>query len=107
MVSKSPAWQEIAAELRLGREDGRRLDKSKRIGMQIATDRQAADEGASALDAVIRKETISIIRKSLPKDTADAVINLLETGQATDEQAREILEMYIEQQKCDKSRRVL
>jgi hypothetical protein len=46
------------------------------------------------LDEVVRNETIDLIRSSLPAEVADTTLDLLESGQWTDDQARACIAAY-------------
>jgi hypothetical protein len=106
MVSKSPAWQEIAAELQLSRKGPRqrRLDPGKRIGGEIAEEQEAENRGDATFDAVTRNETLRLIKKHMPPDIAEATLHKLEIGEMTDEQAQELVNYYSEQRKDDTRR---
>jgi hypothetical protein len=98
MVSKSPVWQEIAAELQLRPQDrGRRFDPGKRIGEAIAHEQEAEMKGDTTFDKVTRNETIRLIETHLPPDIAEATIHKLELGDITDDNARKIVDLTIEQ----------
>lgn len=108
MVTKSPAWRAIAAELHLLRNipGERRIDKNRRIGLDIAVEQAAGGVDDAACDPKERKETIRLIRKTMRQEDADEMIETLETDGIDDEKAREIVELYLDQQKDQKRQKI-
>lgn len=101
MVTKSPAWREIAEELRLLRGPKR----GSKINFEQA-EAEKANEGDSVSDDVIRKETISLIRRSLPHGAADEMIERLISGEISDDHARRTVKLYTDQQSEDRAHKV-
>jgi hypothetical protein len=106
MVSKSPVWREIAEELRLVSEKGRALRRSGKIGLDLAVEAKAETEGGDVLDLAVSRETLSLIKKHLPAAAAETLAHRLYTGDTTDDEAREMVKMYLEQQADRKSNKV-
>jgi hypothetical protein len=106
MVSKSPAWQEMADELGLPRKGRKKrpLDKNKRIGYGFAEEEKAEAMGEQTVDKVLRNETIAQIRQNMDPKDAEATLNSLESGGITDDGAREIVQLYIASKKDDRYR---
>ncbi|MDB5322191.1 MAG: hypothetical protein JWN40_3822 [Phycisphaerales bacterium] len=102
MVSKSLVYQTIKTELHLN--DKRRTPQ--RTGLDVAANRVAHDAGNSTIDAVVANETRALLRKHLQPTDAEAAIDKLDAGQMTDEQARELVDVYREQRSDAKSRQI-
>jgi hypothetical protein len=111
MVSKSEAWEEIAADLQLARKRGDRpvRNQRKRIGLDIAAEGKAGEdpENTGCLDEVIRKETIAFLRRELPPEEAEETITKLQRGAITDDQARALIDLYREQCQDDRAKKIL
>lgn len=107
MVSNSAVWQELADKLGLrGRTKKSRHARGHRIGMGIALDKQAVAAGGTAVDQAIRRETIDLVTKAMPEAEAEATIEKLQRGDITDDQARELVEEFAEQQQDDRTRKI-
>jgi hypothetical protein len=108
MVTYSEEWQSIAHELRLAPAKANRKPPtaSDRIGLDIAVEQQAEAEGDQTSLEVIHKETIRLARQWLPEEAANSLVDSLERGEITDDQARETIELYSEQQKDNRTRKV-
>ncbi len=104
MVSKSPAWREIAEELKLGKEDRRRLP-TKRIGIAIAVQQSAASLADPVGEEAILNETINLLRTSLPRVAAEEAIERLRLGETTVDNAEELLREFREQQRDRRTNR--
>jgi hypothetical protein len=90
MVSKSPVWQTIAAELGLG---NRSRTPNVKVGLAIAEENRAVANGDTTLDAVVRNETIRLAKKWMPKNSVATLIDELEKGNRTDDETREIINL--------------
>lgn len=107
MVTYSPAWQKIADELGLrGRSSKSGSPREQRIGIDIALEKQALATGESAVDQVVRRETIALVKKSMPALEAEATVEKLQRGEITDDQARELIEVSADQKQDDRTRRI-
>jgi hypothetical protein len=97
MVSKSPAWREVAGTLRLGADGLRRLNPTMTTGYGYALDEKAATTGDAVADAVERRDAIRFVRKKLKKgERADAIVVGLENGDISTEQAEEMVNMLLD-----------
>lgn len=105
MVTNSPVWQGIADALGLRKGRRRRLQQ-QRIGLDIALEEQAVADDQPALDQVIRRETIALVEKSMPKEEAEATIEKLHRREITDDEARELVELCVHQRRDERARRV-
>lgn len=103
MVSYSQPWRDIAEELCLAPVKGGTLRKSGKIGLDIAVEAKAQAEEKDVSDLVVSRETLSLLKKHLPAEAADALANRLHTGDTTDEEAREMVRIYREQKADRKS----
>ncbi len=100
MVSKSPVWQAIADELHLRAESGPRpTSMGNRMGIELAVEQQGLAASDPVVDQVIRRETIQLIKKSMVSNDAVATVEKLERGQISDDQARELVQVYVEQKR--------
>jgi hypothetical protein len=107
MVSKSPEWREIAKELHLeGKKNRRRkyrdFEREKHLLPRVAEEMKYQNTNqlpCPVVDEVINRETAILVRKSVPEKTANEVLEKLERGLYTDDQAREIAELAVEQRK--------
>lgn len=107
MVTNSPAWQEIADELRLrDHVSKKRRAPAQRIGIEIAQDEQAVASGESVVDEVVRRETVALVEKAMPALEAEATIEKLQRGEITDDQARELVNVSADQKRDDRMRRI-
>ena len=120
MVSKSPAWIAIAGELGLSLNRSRRTQgtrhtqKPGKIGHDIAVEEKSMTPEAGAdnapaeqvLETAERQETIRLINKMARtgknarekadnQKAADALIQKLQRGDCTDDQARAVVEMVV------------
>jgi len=103
MVSKSPAWRGIAKALDLEKPT-KRPDK---IGHDMAVERASEDRSVPADEAAIRRETIGLIERAMPKKEAQATIDRLERGEMSDDEARELIDVVEQQQTDNRSRKAL
>jgi len=105
MVSKSEPWLEIAEELQLPRKNlgARGIDKQKRIGTEIACERKAQGRGNTVIAEVIQNETVALAREHLPRALAESLIQTVEAGRMDDDKARQVIELYQDQQKDDRA----
>jgi hypothetical protein len=107
MVTNSPVWQRIANELRLrGRSRKGHHAVKQRIGVDIALEEQAIAAGGSAVDEVVRRETIALIEKSMPSAEAEATVEKLQRGDITDDQARDLIKLTADQKRDDRARKI-
>jgi hypothetical protein len=97
MVSKSPAWREVAGTLRLGADGLRRLNHTMTTGYGYALDEKAATSGDPVADEVERRDAIRFVRKKLKKgEKADAIVAGLENGDISPEQAEEMVKLVLD-----------
>jgi hypothetical protein len=107
MVTNSSAWQKIADELGLrGEPDSNYPPPGGRVGIEIALETQAVESCESGLDRAVKRETIAFIKKKMPPNEADATIEKLQRGEITDDQARQLVDLYADQQSDEKTHRV-
>jgi hypothetical protein len=107
MVTKSPAWQSIADELGLrSRKPVATHKPTQRIGLDIALEKQAEATSGTAIDDAIRRETIRLVRTSMPQAEAEATIEKLQRGEMSDDAAREVIRIYSEQQSDSRRNKV-
>ena len=106
MVTYSSEWQAIAEELRLSRGKDRNRKASPRIGLDIALEDQASETAQSGLEIVVNNETIHLIRKSMSRAEAEPLIERLQRGDITDDQARELVEIVKDQNRDSRTRKV-
>ena len=100
MVSNSLVWQRIAEELKLqGVRKGQTRSSKQRIGLDIAIEEKAEATGESVVDQVVRDETIRLLKKSMPAAAAEDAIEKLVRGEISDDQARELIEIFATQRK--------
>jgi hypothetical protein len=101
MVTKSEAWQDIARDLKLphGPKRYRGLNKANRIGAEIAEEIAGEAAGNTTHEAVVRRETNRLARKHLPEEEAEAIIDQLSRGEINDDEARELINLTLEQLK--------
>jgi hypothetical protein len=95
MVSKSPAWREIADALRLRGDGLRRLKTSDKIGFDYAENQKASSAADPTASAVELRDAINLVRRKLKGERADAIVERLERGDMTAEQAEELVEMLV------------
>lgn len=108
MVSGSSVWQAIADELGLrGPSSSRSAANrhSKRVGLDIALEEQAEATSEPVLETAIRRETIQLIETSMPATEAQATIEKLQRGDLTDDAARELVDILVQQQQDDRNHR--
>lgn len=92
MVSNSPAYQTIAGALGLAK--GKRHGPA--VGLDIGIESHGLEVGDTTEATVIRRETISLVKKSrLGKKESEAIIDQLERGERSDDQARELLKFMV------------
>jgi hypothetical protein len=106
MVSLSKPWVEIAQELSLRRRGRIGLARNKRLGLEIALEQKCEKCGDTTQDTVIQREVVTLARQRLPMAQADALIEKLEKGVITTDKAHQIIELYQDQQKDDKQRKI-
>lgn len=106
MVSKSPEWKAIAEELQLPHGKDRNNRKLAKVGLDIAIEARAADASETVLDIAIQNETIRLVRASLPDADAAALIEKLQCGEITDDQARMLVDVVKDQKRDDRTRKV-
>ena len=107
MVSNSPVWQEIADELKLrGVPKSPGPSPQRRIGMDIAIEEKAVSDGEAVVDQVIRQETVCIVQEAMPRKEAEATIEKLVRGEISDDQARELTEVFGAQTRDARTRKV-
>jgi hypothetical protein len=99
MVSKSLVWQAIADDLQLRRpaQSAPRRPK-QRMGLDMAMEDQAQATGTSILGQVVEQEAIRLIKNAMPAAMADATIEKLRRGDITDDDARELVAVFQQQQ---------
>ncbi len=111
MVGKCLGWIAVADELGLDRKSRRGLVVlGQQIGFEMAVD-EKSQSGESTADKVVRRETVLRIRKALAaeqhRDVADEIINDLESGKTTPDEAIQIMKMYLEQIRESESNSIL
>jgi hypothetical protein len=107
MVSNSPVWQAIADELKLrGPSRSTSHPHSQRIGLEIAMEDQAQATSAPILDQAVQQETIRLIGKSMPATEAEATIEKLQRGEISDDAARELVDVFAQQQHDKRTHKV-
>jgi hypothetical protein len=96
MVSKSAAYKQVAAEFNLHR-DLPALNKSKKIGLEIAVERKAASDGDPVVEEVARREVAEFIRSKLDPEQEDIALLLskLETGEISPEKVMEYAKVML------------
>ena len=105
MVSNSTVWRnEIAVPLRLEKKQPKR---GKKIGAAIALEEASIQAGDTTVQDVFRRETIARIRKHLPEEAAQGLIEKLESGTTDYETADKTIDLYLKQDKDRRSRKVL
>ena len=88
--SPRDAWSTIrhSGQKRMGIDDGRK-------GIEIAEESAGQARGNQTVDAVVRNETLGLIRTaSMPDEATGQLVNQLQAGDITDDAAREMLEWY-------------
>lgn len=106
MVTKSPAWRDVASALRLGADGLRRLNPSMTTGYGYALDEKAATSGDPVADEVERRDAIRFVRKKLKKgEEADAIVAGLENGDISPEQAEEMVKLVLDDRDDTRPRR--
>lgn len=106
MVTNSPVWQAIADELRIPRGKDRNQKASQKVGLNIAIEQQALETAKSGIELVVQDETLRLIRKSMSDAEAEPLVEQLQRGDITDDQAREIVSMTRDQKRDQRSRKV-
>ncbi len=93
MVTKSKAWHGIAADLGLQckANEGHRAPRPKKIGLDMALQKQADTQADIVVDKASRNETIRLISKNLKGKEAEDTLASLDRGDMTDEQAHDIV----------------
>jgi hypothetical protein len=109
MVSKSPAWSDIAEGLRLDRKPNL-AKRKKRIGLDIALEEQSDAAGDTTIGKVTQNETVAFIRKTLTtpqiRQIADDLAAKVEAGTIGYDEVRAIIETYQQQQEDDNASRM-
>jgi hypothetical protein len=105
MVTKSPDWQQLADELGLSRGKDRNVPKRKRVGLDIALEESAA-KSQPVLELAVRQETVQLVKSSMSQSEANAVVDRLQRGEITDDQARDLIELVKDQKREARTRRV-
>jgi hypothetical protein len=103
MVTNSPAWQEIARDLKLSPKHNldRGINKTKRIGLDIALEKHADEQEEPTLEAVYQNEqkrlnekaVIRLAKQKLPTKASTALIEKLRSGETTPEQALKVINL--------------
>lgn len=104
MVSKSPAWREIADALRLNGDGLRRLNHANKTGFSIAESRKVGSTDPTA-DEVERRDAIRFVRRKLKGERADAIVSALESGDISPDGVEEMVEMILNDPDADRPRR--
>jgi len=91
-ITKSPVWIEMALALQLPRGSHGKVARPVRIGHDIAVESASKAAGDTTESDIIRRETIGMIRASTDAEEAGALIFKLESGEITDDVAREIVD---------------
>ncbi len=105
MVTNSEVWQELADELLLARGKGRNASRLKKIGFEIAMEAQASEVSPQPIDAAVRSETIRLVHSSLPIDQSEPILEKLQRGEITEDEARAMIDLVKEQKRDLKTRR--
>jgi hypothetical protein len=95
MVSKSAAWKEVAAEFNLP-HDGPTLNKSRIIDFDAAVAEKAISEDDPVVAEVCRREAAEFIRSNLGKADASLLLDQLERGSISPEQAMDMARAMLE-----------
>jgi hypothetical protein len=106
MVTKSLVWQAIADELGISRGKERNRKSLQKIGFDIATEKQAEEASASALETAVQNETIKLLRDAMGREEAELIVERLRDGTITDDQARELAETVKDQKRDSRTRKV-
>jgi hypothetical protein len=106
MVTRSPEWHAIADELGIRRGKHRNRVKGQKVGLDIAVETQSTTRSESAHDVAVRNETTRLIHESLPKRAAESLLEQLQQGTITDDRAREIVGIALDQLHDDRSKKV-
>ncbi len=105
MVTNSPVWQSIADELGIPRGKNRNAPKLRKIGLDIAMEAQASHVSPQPFDSAVRGETIRLVHSSLPADQSEPILENLQRGEITDDQARDLIDIVKDQKRDLKTRR--
>jgi hypothetical protein len=95
MVSKSVAWKQVAAEFNLPR-DGPTLNKSRIIDFDAADAEKAMSEDDPVVAEVCRREAAEFIQSNLGKADASLLLDQLERGSISPEQAMDMARAMME-----------
>jgi hypothetical protein len=106
MVTNSAEWKAIAEELQLPRGKTRNRRVPQKIGLDIAIEQQSSQTARFGVDLASMKETIRKIRKSMDKDAAERLIEQLDRGDISEDQALQIAELARDQKRDCQSRKV-
>ena len=104
-VTNSAVWQAIADELGIPRGKNRNAPKLNKIGLDIAMEAQASHVSPQPFDSAVRGETIRLVHSSLPADQSEPILENLQRGKITDDQARDLIEVVKDQKRDLKTRR--
>jgi len=105
MVTNSAVWQAIADELGIPRGKHRNAPKLKKIGLDIAMEAQASHVSPQPFDSAVRSETIRLVHSSLPADQSEPILEKLQRGDISDDQAREVIDLVKDQKQDSKTRK--
>jgi len=94
-VSNSPAYREIAAEFNLDR-DRPVLSKSKVIGLEIPIEEKALSGEDPVVEEVARREAADFIRSKLDDEDAEPLLDSLERGTISPDQAMEYAKVMLD-----------
>jgi hypothetical protein len=103
MVSKSPVYKRIRSDMGLPPKGTGRRARVNRGGNEDAFTLALADKSEAAGDTtsadVCRRETLQLIEESTLGKAKPAIVEQLTMGKMTDEQAREVVAMGVEERK--------
>ena len=95
MVSKSSAYRAIASELQLEKKRAGSRCGGGRVGVDLAVDQASAQTGDSTASDVEYRDTLAFIQKHLPLQRATLLIEKLDLGEITADQAEDTVRRYI------------
>lgn len=109
-VSGTDVWQKQIKPDLFPERPGDALSKLRhsggKVGFEIAVEWAGGARGDQTSDAVVRNETVAMIRAAtLPQDAKDQIESQLQTGAITDDEARYCLECYRDSEKSRKADR--
>ena len=107
LISNCPLWCEIADELGLRRRTRRSSTvRPKKTGLDVGMEKKAERASQSTLDVVEQNETIERIRKTLPIDDAEELIDRFVRGEVSDDNVEHILALFAEQRIDERTNKV-